>query len=495
MARVACVNVPYLELQLLLEREPDWRELPAAVVSEDKPLGIVLSANRPARAAGVESGLRYATALSLAPDLRAAVVTPQEISAGIGRLGEHLGRFSPEVESAAADGGDLGVFWVGATGLEALFVSLEGWAETVSRSVEGEGLYARVAVGFSRFGSYAATKGRGRGAVVFTSPEQEREAALRAPLSAFPLGEELQRRLAGLGIGTVNAFVNLPRGGVLRRFGPEAEAFHRFASEGLDLPVQYSIPEDEPVFTRELAAPEADGVRLGRHLGALLDLLLEEVRIRGELVAALRFSLTLEDGSERTEEVVPAEPIRTRRLLAELIDLRLASLCLEARVERLGLTAVRTRARDIQLELFRARPRRNPDAGARAFARLRAELGNQAVRLARLRDQHLPELQYAWESVERPRGAEPAGASRDPVLVRRILEVPRPLEEASAPGRLPGGPPGRPPGRSMGGPYALSGSWWVQGVRRDYYYLETDQLRWVYYDHEEGRWMLQGFVD
>ena len=72
----ACVDIGSFLLQLLLRRHPDWHDRPAAVVSEDKPLGIVVSVNRPARAAGVRVGMRYAAALSLAATCRRAPSAP-----------------------------------------------------------------------------------------------------------------------------------------------------------------------------------------------------------------------------------------------------------------------------------------------------------------------------------------------------------------------------------------------------------------------------------
>ena len=52
MARLACVNVPALPLQLLLQRHPEWRGAPVAVVAEDKAQGRILWVNAHARRRG-----------------------------------------------------------------------------------------------------------------------------------------------------------------------------------------------------------------------------------------------------------------------------------------------------------------------------------------------------------------------------------------------------------------------------------------------------------
>ena len=79
MDRMACVDLPAFPLQLLLRREPGWRDHPVAVVDSDKPQGIVLWVNERARARRILPGIRYAAGLSLAGDLHAAEVSPAEI--------------------------------------------------------------------------------------------------------------------------------------------------------------------------------------------------------------------------------------------------------------------------------------------------------------------------------------------------------------------------------------------------------------------------------
>ena len=50
--RMACVDVPAFPLQLLIRRYPEWTALPAAVVEYDRPQGVILWVNEPARRAG-----------------------------------------------------------------------------------------------------------------------------------------------------------------------------------------------------------------------------------------------------------------------------------------------------------------------------------------------------------------------------------------------------------------------------------------------------------
>ena len=113
MDRMACVDLPAFPLQLLLKRHPEWRERPAVVVDEDKPQGKVLWVNERARASRILPGMRYAAALTLAGDLRAAVVSAVQIERAVGALVKRLIYFTPGVEPSRDE---PGVFWLDASG-------------------------------------------------------------------------------------------------------------------------------------------------------------------------------------------------------------------------------------------------------------------------------------------------------------------------------------------------------------------------------------------
>ena len=114
MESLACVDVPALPLQVLVGREPTWRVEPVAVVDHDAPHGVVRWTNERARRAGVLSGLRYASALSLCAHLRAATVEASEVEAALERITTRLRDFTPEVEPSRAE---PGVFWANLAGL------------------------------------------------------------------------------------------------------------------------------------------------------------------------------------------------------------------------------------------------------------------------------------------------------------------------------------------------------------------------------------------
>jgi protein ImuB len=476
--RLACLDVPALPLQLLVRRNPGWTGLPVAVVAEERPSGLVLWVNEPARAARVLPGLRYAAALGLCPELRAGTVSDAAIRQGVAELAELLHRFSPEIEPSASE---PGILWLDASGLLNLFRSLEAWASLIREALAGAGFEARIAVGFTRFGTYALAR-QGSGLRVLASPEEERQAARETPLERLGVEPALRNALEQLAVRTLGAFLELPAEGVLKRFGFEAYWLHALASEELLVPLQPLGPAEPLKRTLELDPPETDRTRLIFFVKRLLHPLLRVLASRGEALAELALHLGLEGALPRVERLRPAAPTLDALLVLELVPLRLEGLELASGVAELGVEARGLAVRPEQLRLFDEPPRRDPAAAARALARLRAEFGERCVVRAVLQEGHLPEAGFRWEPLDRLAPARPRQVERRP-LVRRLHAPARPLPRTSA---EPGG-----------GPFIVSGGWWVREVHREYYFIETRDgaILWVYFDRRRRRWFLHAEID
>ena len=119
--RLCCVDVAALPLQCLVRREPELANLPAVIVNELHPQGLVLWTNRAARTAGVRTGARYGHALSLCAQLRAGLVPDSEQQAAISAIADLLRDFTPLVEPARTE---PGVFWLDGNGLSRFYPEL-----------------------------------------------------------------------------------------------------------------------------------------------------------------------------------------------------------------------------------------------------------------------------------------------------------------------------------------------------------------------------------
>lgn len=497
MDRMACLNLPVFPIQLLLQKHPDWRNGPVAVVDSDKPQGTILRVNEHARDLRVRPGMRYAAGLSLARDLRAGVVPDQEIHTAVTAICKRLDTHSPRVEPAAAEDG---VFWLDASGLKRLYGSLENWAQQVRRDLLNLGFHATVVLGFSRFATYALAKAQ-PDSLFFNSPVEERTASQRVSLDCLALEAKTNDLLRKLGIRTVGQFLDLPPAGIAKRFGQQAAQLHRLARGKIDLPLNpLRLPAP---LSRHLVLdyPEKDVRRLTAAIEQLLESILQKLNKRGRQLYELKIWFHFDRVGNHTEKLRPAAPTRDRRLLLDLIRLRLSSAGrLPDGVVEIKLNAKSVATAPNQNHLLEVRPKRDLEAANRALARVRADLGNEAVVRAQLQEAHLPEGQFAWEPLHKLETAKPRVVHRV-CLIRRFNFQPLVLANWAQPRnmsevQLQPSNLQRTVVRSWG-PFMISGGWWRRAVQRAYFFAEirTGEIWWVYYDRLRNRWFQQGRVE
>jgi protein ImuB len=497
MDRLACIDVSDLPLQILARRHPSWRGFPRAVVERDTPQGLILSIDERARRKQVRRGMRYAEALSIAPDLRADVVGADAVAKAVDEITRCLQGFTPVVDPSDES---PGVFWLGADGLSLLYPTLHDWAAAVTKGLAGIGFHASVVVGYSRFRTYVLSR-VGTGTRVLESTVEEERAAHAVPLSRLDFEPELVVTLEKLGVRTVGTFLRLPPKGLRERFGEPAERLHRLASGALRPPLT-ARPFEEAVFARVLLdEPVSDSLRLLFLVKSLLAPVIERLAAAEEAVTSLHLLLVLDRRESLIESVRPAEPTLDTAILLELVQLRLSSSRLPAGVRELEIRVETAPASRMQLDLFAASRRRDLSAGARALARIRAELGEQSVVRARLREGHLPEAGFTWEPCEKLETAH-ARKVRVRTLVRRIHARAEPLPPLPSSERNDAWL-SRGTRDDLGavvrlhGPYIVSGGWWATPVHREYHFIETARgdLLWTYYDRRRRRWFLQGTIE
>lgn len=493
MERMACVDIRALPLQLLLRSHPEWQERPVVVVDRDKPQGIILWANERARSNRILPGLRYAAGLSLSKELCGGTVAEAEIVAAVDEVTQRLWRFSPRIEPAPRE---AGIFWLDASGLRFLFPSLAAWTECIQGDLHAVGFRAVIAVGFSRFGSYAVARSS-RENLVLLSPEEERARVRQVPIARLGLPPTLTDTLLKLGITTLGGFIDLPPAGITRRFGEEAGELHRLA-RGDGWEVLNAADLREPVEAgMGLDYPENNTERLLAVLATLLQSLLGELAHHHEQLTLLRFTLLLDNGAEHQEEVSPAAPTLEANAILTLCRLRLETLSLDSGVVEVKALAVGMRRSEHQDLLIPETSARNLEAAERALAKIRAEFGNDAVVCARLHEGYLPEARYAWEPLQDlmpPRPTTPLVAP----LVRRLytpaIALP-PRDHREPDGWLVAGVADGPV-EEVVGPHFIHGGWWMRELTRAYYYVRTRSGRWlwIYHDQKRRRWFLQGEV-
>ena len=274
---------------------------------------------------------------------------------------------------------------------------------------------------------------------------------------------------------------------------------HRLASGDLHVPLQPERPHPPPLERCHLDHPETDVSRLMVVIESLMRPLLVALVERGQILTGVQVGFRFERMGDHIERLRPAAPTLDAAQLLDLVRLRLAALRkLPDGVSEVVLTAEGVKATREQLQLFADRPQRDLAAAGRALARVRAELGNDAVVRARLRDGHLPEARFGWDAISEVTVPKPREVDTGR-LVRRIYIPSIPLP--SRPRREPDGWMLRDlrqgPVVRVLGPYIVSGGWWRHTVHREYHFAETQkgELLWVYFDRMRRRWFLQGRVE
>jgi len=496
---IACVDVAAFPLQLLLRQHPTWRDLPVAVVAEDKPLAPILWVNEPARRNRILPGMRYASGLSLAPNLCADVIDDAAIVEGIDQIRDALLKHTDQVEPATDE---PGVLWLNVRGLDQLHPDQLRWATSVRESIGELGFISTAAVGFTRFGTYALAKNRwaiaDRAPLVLDDPNEEKQLAGDVPLDRLGIDPKLRDDLEKLGVRTVARFLRLPAEGLLERFGPDAHRLHRLAGDRLWSPLQPSLPE-APVTARVDFDEEVDDAsQILFIVKRMLHPLLAQLAEVKKALLRLDLHLALDRAADRDESIQVAAPTLDEAQILDLVRLRVESLQLAGGAKSIALSVTATDASTDQLMLFAQRPRRDLDAAARAFARLVAELGEGSVVKACLTEGHLPEATYRWaplRSMDRPRPSEPDAHP----MIRRLAGRPVPLPPRPRHLRDDGWlVTGVEQGAvvNLEGPYVVSGGWWATPIHRDYYFAETRRgdILWVYYDRRRRRWFLHAQV-
>ncbi|HET7505870.1 MAG TPA: DNA polymerase Y family protein [Kofleriaceae bacterium] len=503
--RIACLDLPAFPLQLVWRQEPAWRAAPVVVIDEDRPQGEVLWACERARAEGVLVGQRYAHALSLCAELRARVVPGEQIEQAIGELRAALHRLSPGVEP-----GEPGTFWLDGAGLDRVFPELRGprgtaWGMAIARVVSELGYRGAVVVGFSRFATYAIARATRLGVTVLRGDADERAMASEVPLARLDVAPRLREALGRLGVTRVGELVRLPAGGILERFGHDAHRLYQLAAGERWDPLVPVAPPEAPDEREVFDDDEDDVERLVFATKPPLDRLLERLAARGRAVVALHLELTLKHAvgqvSLLAECIKPAAPSLDGRMLIRLVHLRLTGAPPVAPVNAVRVWAEDVAATREQLALFAEKPRRDLRAADEALARLRAELGDDAVVRAVLRDGHLPEASFGWERLTRIVAARPS-ADRQIVrpLIRRVFtrpqQLPSQVRQARDDGWLLSGLEHGAVVRILG-PYVVSGGWWTHELYREYHFAELRRgdCMWVYFDRNRRRWFWQGAVE
>ncbi|MBM66041.1 MAG: hypothetical protein CMH55_07400 [Myxococcales bacterium] len=495
----AVLQLPDLALQWVCRQQPQWRERALVLSRSDHPGARVLALNEVARRRRIRPHQTLAQARALAPEL----ITQSWPEAELLLCQERIAQFlSQRVPSLALLAGEPGVFVLDVAGLEGVVGPLRAWAQSLLRDLQTqEGLWGRMVLGYEPLSARVLCP-QARPVLFLRDREMEQEQLGEQPLSALGLSARLQGQLAPLGLRSVAEFLALGAQALGRRFGAEAEGLHRCLTAQARPQLTPWAPVEAPCLKRDLEPAVTRQDQLLFAVKRELYGMFSPLATRGRAVASIRLDLDLDpafapEGEQQQQWLVrPAEASLDEAIFLDLLRLNLNRFPLRAPALSLSLQLEPVPARAEQLTLFRG-ARRDMKAAHAALARLRAELGSEAVCRAEARPGHLPEAQQGFAPLEEFKLPEVSALTENPPLVRRLVEPPEPMAPPPQRGRawLPLGP-ARGAVKALVGPYLASGGWWAKEQRRRYFFarLERGELLWIFQEAREGDWFLQGWV-
>ncbi len=458
-----CLSLPQLPLEAL---QPAADE-PAAVVDRHGAKRWLIACNQACHAAGICPGMDASTALALQPALRLIERSTSSELETLRSLAAWAEQFSHWV---CYDAGRM-LLWIE---IKSCLRYFGGVGEIRSRVEHGLAQLGHAGfVGVAPTLEAAALLSRLDDAPVIQQLKLLVPSLEILPLAAMDLPEDTADALVGLGLRTVGEVLALPRDSVGRRFGEDLINYlDRLTGRRPDPRKPFRAPRKYRRRFELLGSVETTE-------GLLFPLrrMFEEMQgyliARDTAVQEVQIDLG-HDGRDPTRlEIRTTRPMRDAVRLFALVRERLERTTLVGAVEKLILRADRFEPLgDTQLELIDG-GRKKDEGWDELLDRLRARLGESAVRQLGLQDQHLPE--QAWCTME---GEDESG---EPIPERPLWLV-EPRAITVLPQRL------RKPER-------IESGWWAdEDMRRDYYTAEApDGARlWLYRDADRDGWYLHG---
>jgi protein ImuB len=462
---------------------------------------VLHAVNAAGRRLGLRAGQSHADARAIVPDLTVAAAEPEMEARALHALALWFERFSPAVAIDAGPPGAEGLM-LDMTGAAHLFGGEAALLGEIGRRLDDADIPASLALADTAGAAWAlARHGGSRRAIA--PPGGARDALADLPVEALRIDAEAVRLLARFGLRRIGDLYALPRAGLARRFRGEAGLnLVRRLDQALGVeaePLRSERPPADYRVWQAFAEPliVMEGVEFA--LPALAQALAAQLERDGMGARMLALDAFRTDGRRVRLTAGLSAPSRApAHLLRLLKEKGLERLDLGFGADALMLSAVTCEPLAARQDALPESDADAPKAEALAglIDRLKAKLGEDAVRRPAAFESHLPERSERWlrAGPQAPGILAPGPGRPRPLL---LLDPPEPVEAIA---ELPDAAPSRfvwrrAPHRVVKaeGPERLSPEWWRAGptsVRtRDYYAVEDDAGRrfWLYREGLYGR--------
>ncbi len=479
------IHLPQFALELAMRGET----IPKPCVLSDAA-GVrarVLLLNGLAARLGIRPGMPLAAAHALG-EVHALSADPRREGQALDRLCAWAHQFTPLISAVPPDGLVLEV-----RGSLQLFGGSTRLMRLVRRGLHDLGYRGACAMAPTALG--ASLLARARRQLVIEADDALLAALQPLPLDVLRLPVKQLQDFYGIGVRTLGECLRLPRDSLGRRFGQALlDDLDRMRGACPDPRPYFSLPG---TFASRLDLPWE--IRHAPALATATDRLLYELagylRARCAATRALCWELEHANGIVTRHDVSLAVPGRDHARLARLTRERFSRLRLPAPVRGIGLgvTAIEPEAAPSVGELFQTEKNASATEDWPQFLeRLRARLGDRAVRCVLPVEDHRPERACRWID---PAGQSCRPAPRLPVAARPLWLIERPLRLLERDGR----PELHGPLRLQGERERIESGWWDgEDVARDYF-IATDPHGgrfWIFRELTGSRhWYLHGIFE
>ena len=316
------------------------------------------------------------------------------------------------------------------------------------------------------------------------------------PLDILEVDARTQDRLRLLGVRTLGELGRLPHGPFVRRFGPQAAAWHERA-RGIDrtpfLPRGHALAIEAASFGE--GGIEAEG-HLAFALRVLLDRVCGDLERLGQRCGALRVEFELENGDTSERDIGLARPTADARAMLDVVRANLENVAFDAPIVGLRVRALQLEENGDAMGLF-CGGEPDPQAVAVTLARLEAVLGAQARR-AQPVPAYALEGQFTYDPFAMPAFSALPGRPPAEPLPEHLTPQLRLLSVRQIDVRVRGGVPVRVDGRAVrraAGPWRIDDNWFDHRLTRDEYDVLLDDEK-LYRIYRQGEcWYLRGSYD
>ncbi len=474
----------------ILTRGNSDRRACVLVEGKGKRLQIAL-ADAHAASLGVRIGMPLGAAQILG-DLTVLSRNERAERQAIERLCAWSYQFTPVVSAVAPDGLLLEI-----KGSLKLFGGVDELLNRIRRGLRALGYRAVIAIAPTP--AAAAALARSEQQRIIFSTEELSNALGSLPLEVLRLESKQLAILNSIGARSIGDCLRLPRSGLGRRTAPEVvDIFDRLIGRSPDPRPRFELPR---LFQSGLELPW--GASNAKSLSAAGERLLHELAgylsSCASVTRQLRWSLSYEDGHVVHFQLELTRPSRDQAHFALLLREQLSRIQLDGQIKGMALYVddIAPEQTVCEGDLFKQQREGSCEDWPGFLDRLRARLGEQAVRgLQRVAD-HRPECAWRWSNVQshskvaaRTPGRLPARVPERPLWLMR-----RPLRLRTQRGHLNiNGPLHFLEGRER-----IETGWWDgKPIGRDYFVAANPSgaRLWIYRELSGKRnWYLHGIFE